>query len=190
MKDTTKLGRPSIISYEQFMPVWLQLTEEGRASINAVQESLGGSKSTITALRERYEREKMAEKVALLNDIKLPDAIRFAIAEIKVKQITTIEKGQADLELRLNEVIQSLKEAELKYASIKSLLEKEKSAFEAKEKILHGQRMAAEALRTQAEDREQKAIKRCEELAEQLGQAKQATAVAQKEIALLRERKK
>lgn len=182
MKDTTKLGRPSVLSYEQFMPVWQQLKEEGRASINAVQESLGGSKSTITALRERYEREKTAEKVTLLNDIELPEAIRFAIAEIKVKQMTTLEKNQEDLELRLNEVIQSLKEAELKYASVESLLEKEKT--------LHGQRMAAEALRTQAEDREQKAIKRCEELAEQLGQAKQATAVAQKEIALLRERKK
>ncbi len=48
----------------------------------------------------------------------------------------------------------------------------------------------SEALRIASEEREKNLTKRYEELSEQLNQAKQEVAVSQKEISMLRERKK
>lgn len=190
MSDTLKQGRPSVISYEIFLETWLKLTESGKASINAVQEQLGGRKSIIANFRERYEHEKASEKMAFINNIQLPDAIRLALSEIKVSQIEALEQAKNATELRLNEIIQSLENSEAHLATAKLSLEETKLVYENKEKELCHQYAVSEALRIASEEREKSVIKRCEELLEQLNQAKQEVAVSQKEISMLRERKK
>src|SRR5262245_6805089 len=95
-------GRPGI-SYEQFIEVWEQLANEGRAGTNAVHDILRGNKSTIVAFRERYEREKASKELALIKNIELPDAVHQAIASIKVKEIEVLEKVNVQLKARIDE---------------------------------------------------------------------------------------
>ena len=49
-RNMAKQGRPGI-PYEDFVVVWEQLLQEGRAGSNTAHDLLGGSKSTIAAYR-------------------------------------------------------------------------------------------------------------------------------------------
>lgn len=181
-----KPGRPGI-SYEKFVHTWEQLSQEGRAGTNTVLDILGGNKSTISAYRERYEREKASKELALIKDIKLTEAVNRAIAEIKVQEIEALEKVNAQLSERNDEYLTSMKEAEEKYNV--ALLESEdlKKAFSEEKLNFERKLAAAEARIDDMVQREVTMGNKNDQLTEQLNLAKQEAAVAKKEIEMLRE---
>lgn len=184
-----KRGRPSI-KYENFIEVWEQLTEEGRASINAVQNTLGGDKSTINGYRERYEREKAAKELSMIKGIELTEAVQQAIAAIKVKEIDTLERENQQLKTRMDELLADLKKSEDDYAALKIELEEAKTEFSDKQQKAERQLAIAESRVTDAENREKQLGARYQELSEQISQYKQEAAVAKKEVEMLREQAK
>lgn len=181
-----KRGRPGI-SYEQFVGTWEQLLDEGRAKTNEVLETLGGSKSTISDFRERYEREKESKSLSLIKSIELTDAVHQAIASIKVKEIEALEKINAQLKSRIDEHLSLLKETEEKLASVKVDIDDAKANFDVEKLALERKLAAAQGRIDDMDRREQKLISRCDLLVEQHNQAKQEAAVAKKEVEMLRE---
>ncbi len=189
MAKQDKGGRPGL-SYAQYVEVWEQCIEEGRVNNNAVREILGGSRSTIVAFRERYEREKTAREVSIIKDIELNDAVLQAIATIKVKEIEALEKVHMQLKARLDENITTINELEKSCAAATAALGAAKSHFE-DEKLKLAKRLAiGEARVDDLTLNAQKYAEKCEQLSEQYNQAKQEAAVAKKEVELLREQSK
>jgi chromosome segregation ATPase len=182
----TKRGRPGI-SYDQFVQVWESLLKEGRAGTNAAQEILGGNKNTIASFREQYEREKSSKELALLNSIELTDAVHKAIASIKVKEVDTLEKANAQLRSRIDDHIAALKEAENNLAAVKVDLDETKTNFDLERLSLERKLAAAQARIEDLETREKNLLARHDQLGEQYNQAKQEAAVAKKEVEMLRE---
>jgi chromosome segregation ATPase len=184
-----KQGRPGI-PYEKFVLVWEQLLQEGRAGTNTAHDVLGGSKSTIATYRERYEREKASKELSLIKNIKLTEAVHRAIAEIKVQEIETLEKINAQLKSRIDDYLAAIKEAEEKLASTIVTLDDEKTAFDIEKLKLERKLAAVQARIDDMEQREQKSTIKYEKLNEQYNHAKQEAAVAKKEIEMLREQAK
>lgn len=184
-----KLGRPGI-PYEKFVEAWEQLAHEGRASINQVQDRLGGNKGTLAAHHERYEREKASKELSLIKSIHLTEAVHRAIAEIKVLEIEVLEKMNSQLKARIDNYLAVIKETEEKLASAKVEGEEAKSFFDTEKLQLERQLSAVQARLEDREQREQKLAIRYEQLNEQYNQTKQEAAVAKKEIEMLREQTK
>lgn len=187
-----KRGRPSIpkITYESFVEVWEQLQAEGRASINAVQNTLGGVKSTIGAYRERYEREKSGKELSLIKGIELTEALQQAIAAIKVKEIDALEQENQQLKSRLDESLSEMQKVEEDYASLKVELEETKTDLDEQKQRLERQLAITEVRFQDSENREKQLSKQCQELSEQISQHRQEAAVAKKEVEILREQAK
>lgn len=184
-----KQGRPGI-SYEKFVEVWEQLIYEKRESTNAVLEILGGSKSTIIAYRERYERDKASKELAFIKSVKLPEAMHKAIAEIKVEEVDALEKVNIQLKSRIDEYLAVLKEADANAAALHIDRDTLKADFDSAKLGLERKLAAAQARIEDLVQREQRAIERYEQINELYNQARQEAAVAKKEIELLRERAK
>lgn len=184
-----KPGRPGI-SYEAFVGVWEQLLDEGRARTNAAHDILGGSKSTIAAFRERYEREKASKELAIIKSVKLTEAVHLAIADIKVEEIEALEKVNAQLKSRIDDHIAVMKEAEKELAAANVDLEEVNTNFDIEKLKLERQLAASQARIDDMGEREQKRITQHEQLGKQYSQAKQEAAVAKKEIEMLREQAK
>jgi hypothetical protein len=185
----TMSGRPGV-PYKKFVEIWEQLVVDGKASNNAAQQLLGGSKSTIGSFRERYEREKTDKVIGMINSIQLTEAVKQAIAQIKVKEILELEKIIAQLNSRSEEYLSTLKETEDKLAASGLELDEAKLKFETQH--LDWERNLAVS-QVRFEDRrqqEQLLIAKYEKLNEQYNQAKQEAAVAKKEVEMLREQKK
>ncbi len=181
-----KSGRPGI-PYEQFVATWEQLMEEGRAGTNAAHDILGGSKGTIAAYRERYEREKSSKELAFIKSVELSDAVHKAIAEVKVKELEALEKINVQLKTRLDENLNTLKETEGALASSKVDLDDAKAQFESERLSFERKLAAAQARIEDLEKREQKIIAQNEALSQECNHAKQESAVAKKEAEMLRE---
>lgn len=179
--------RQSNLTYDQFVEVWEQLVKEARAGNNVAHDILGGSKSTIATFRERYEREKTSQTLAIIKSVELTDAVHHAIADIKVKEIEILEQTKKQLESRIDHYINEAKEAESKLAETLVELEDTKTNFNIEKLKLERQLAASEARTEDLEKREQKIATQLEKLSEQYNQALQETAVAKKEIELLRE---
>jgi len=185
-KSNHKSGRPGI-PYQSFVEVWEQLLNEGRAGTNAAHAILGGSKSTIASYREQYEREKSETALSVIKHVELTEAVQRAIAEIKVKEITELEKSNTQLKSRIDNHLATLKETEANLADARVNLSDAKANFDIEKLELERQLAAAQARIDDAEKREQKLINQHEQLNEKYNQAKQAAAVAEKEIEMLRE---
>ncbi len=185
---SSKVGRPSVISYEQFVETWKQLIEEGRAKINAVQEILGGSKSTIISFREKFEQDEATKKISWIQSIELPEAIHHAIAAIKIKELSELGAENTALKARLNECIAELEKSEKAFITARTTFDERKTEFKAKEKEFDRQLAASEARRMDAEKNEHVLIRNLKEQSEQLNQYREEAAVAKKEVAMLRER--
>ncbi len=181
-----KAGRPGI-SYEQFVSTWEQLVEEGRAGTNAAHDILGGSKGTIAAYRERYEREKSSKELSFIKSIELSEAVHKAIAAIKVKELEALEKINTQLKARLDENLNTLKETEKDLAAAKVDLDDAKAHFEIEKLSFERKLAAAQARIEDLEKREQQVLRRNEALSQECNQAKQESAVAKKETEMLRE---
>ena len=184
-----KQGRPGI-PYEKFVEIWVRLIDEGRAGTNVAHDILGGSKSTITAYRERYEREKTSQQISIIKNIELPKAICHTIAEMKVKELTALEKTNEQLIIRIDDYLSAMKEVEGKLLSVQVELDDAKTNFDAEKLKLERQLAAAEARIEDMQQREQKLMSHNEQLGNQYNDAKQAAAVAKKEIEMLREQAK
>lgn len=182
-----KQGRPGI-PYERFTEVWEQLLAENRAGTNAAHAILGGSKTTIATFRERYEREQSSKALSIIKGVELTDAVHRAIAEIKVKEISALEKENTQLKSRIDEHLAMLKEAEEKLAATKIAMDDAKSAFDREKLKLERQLAAAQARIDDMQQREQEMANRYSKLDEKYNLAAQAEAVAKKEIEMLRER--
>lgn len=185
MNKQHKVGRPLMYTYEEFVDTWKALKEEGRARVVTVQDILGGSKSTITGFIEKFERDEAAKKIDLIKYTELPKAVSEAIANMKIKQIDELEATKKQLNERLDENIQHLKEAESKLSEAQTSFDERRTEFGAKEKNFERELSASEALRKQAEDREKNLLAQIDQLRDQLSQAKQDAAVAQKEVEIL-----
>jgi chromosome segregation ATPase len=181
----TKHGRPGI-SYEKFIEVWEQLIKENSASINSALTIIGGSKGTIAGFRERYEREQSSKELSILKSIELTDAIHQAIASIKVKEVTVLEKNNTQLKSRIEEFLVVIKELEENVASAQIDLIDAKSNFDIEKLSIERQLAAAQARIEDITKREQQLNAKFEKINEQLNQAKQEAAVAKKETEMLR----
>lgn len=188
-RNMAKQGRPGI-PYEDFVVVWEQLLQEGRAGSNTAHDLLGGSKSTIAAYRERYEREKASKELGLIKSVKLTEAVHRAIAEIKVQEIEILEKNNAQLKARIDDYLATIKEAEEKLAAAKVEFNDIKSNFDIEMLKLERKFAVAQSRISDIDQREQKLSAKYELLNEQYNHAKQETAVAKKEIEMLREQTK
>lgn len=184
-----KQGRPGI-PYEKFIVVWEQLLQDGRAGTNTAHDALGGSKSTIAAYRERYEREKSSKELSLIKSIKLTEAVHRAIAEIKVQEIETLEKANTKLKSRIDEHLATIKEVEEKFAAAQVACEDAKNDFDIERLKFERQLAAANARIDDMEQREQKLALKYDQLNEKYNLAKQEAAVSKKEIEMLREQAK
>lgn len=184
-----KQGRPGI-PYEKFVAAWEQLLQDGRAGTNTAHDALGGSKSTIAAYRERYEREKSSKELSLIKTIKLTEAVHRAIAEIKVQEIDILEKTNAKLKSRIDEHLTTIKETEEKLATAQVAIENAKNDYDLEKLKLERLLAAAHARIDDMEQREQKLSEKHEQLNEKYNLAKQEAAVAKKEIEMLREQAK
>ena len=184
-----KPGRPGI-PYEKFVEVWEQLLTEGRAGTNVVCDILGGSKNTIAAYRERYDREKASRELAMIKSVELTEAVHQAIAAIKVKEIEALERVNTQLKARLDEYLALLKEADEKLAAAKVYLDDAKVHFDIERLSLERKLAGTQARIDDMEQREQKLLAQNEKLREQYNQAKQEAAVAKKEVEMLREQNK
>lgn len=181
-----KPGRPSI-PYEKFIEVWEQLLTEGRAGTNIACDILGGSKSTIAAYRERYEREKTSKELSIIKSVELTDAVHHAIAGIKVKEIEALEKENTQLKGHIDSYLASLKELEEKLAAKQVDLEEFKASFDAEKLKLERKLAATQARAEDLEHREQKILTQYNQVNDAYNQAKQEAAVAKKEVDMLRE---
>ncbi|OHE78668.1 MAG: hypothetical protein A3F67_07035 [Verrucomicrobia bacterium RIFCSPHIGHO2_12_FULL_41_10] len=181
-----KHGRPGI-PYEKFVEAWEQLLHENRAGTNAAHDVLGGSKTTIAAYRERYEREKSSKEISILKSVELTEAVHQAIASIKVKEIDALEKNNAQLKSRIDDYLTSLKETEEKLAVAKVDLEDAKTGFEMERLKLERKLSATQARIEDMEQREQKLTAQYGQLGDHYNQTKQEAAVAKKEVEMLRE---
>lgn len=182
-----KQGRPGI-PYEKFVEVWESLIEEGRAGTNAAHDILGGSKSTIASYREKYERERSASTLSILKDVELPKAVQQAIADIKVKELDSLQKENVALKSRIDEHLSLLKKAEDALATAKVEFNDAKVEFDTEKLSLERKLAAAQARIDDLESRESKLLERYEKQGEQLSRASQDAAVAKKEVELLREK--
>jgi len=181
----TKRGRPGV-SYEKFVEAWEQLIKENRASINVALDAIGGSKGTIAAFRERYEREQSSKELSIIKNIELTDAVHQAIAGIKVKEITVLEKISAQLKSRIDDCVALIKELEEKLASAQVDLSDAKSNFDVERLSFERKLAAAHARIEDMNKREQQLISRFDKINEQLNQSKQEAAVAKKEVEMMR----
>lgn len=181
----TKSGRPGI-SYEKFIEGWEQLIKENRASNNVARDTIGGSKGTIAAFRERYEREQSSRELSIIKSIELSDAVHQAIATIKVKEVTALEKINTQLKSRIDDYLALVKELEEKLASAQVDLTDTKSNFDIEKLTFERQLAAAEARIEEINKREQQLLSRFDKINEQFNQAKQEAAVAKKEVEMLR----
>jgi len=179
--------RKSNLTYDQFVEVWEQLINDHRAGNNVAHDILGGSKSTIANFRERYEREKTSKTLSIIKSVELTEAVHQAIADIKVKEIEALEQVKKQLESRVDSYINGMKEAESKLAETLVEFEDAKTNFDIEKLNLERQLAASQARIGDLEKREQKIAAKLEKLNEQYNQAKQETAVAKKEVELLRE---
>ena len=182
-------GRPGI-PYEDFVKVWEQLVTDGRASTNIAHDILGGSKSTIAAFRERYERDKASKTLSIIKSVELTEAVHQAIAGIKVKEIDALQKEHTQLKSRLDELLAALKTSEERLAATQVEAADTRTTFEVERLSLERKLAAAQARVDDGAQREQQLQANYEQLAEQCNQAKQAAAVAEKEVELLRETQK
>ena len=148
---------------------------------------MGGNKSTIVAYLERYEREQSSKQRSIINSIELPDAVHQAIANIKVKEIDALERANTQLKARIDEYLLVLTETEKRLASAQVDLEDAKTNFEIEKLKLEKQLAAVRARLNDAEQREVVLKTQNEQLSEQYSQARQDTAVAKKEVEMLRE---
>jgi hypothetical protein len=179
-------GRPGV-SYEQFFPLWEQLLNEGKARNNTACELLGASKGTIAKYRERYEQEHLSKERGIITGIQLTDEIIHAISLIKVKEITLLEETQQKQQERMDHTIQSLNESEIKNAELLNRLEELQQSFDIEKRLFEQKLAVSEAKTADLLQREQKANERYDSLNEKYHLAMQETAVAKKEIELLRE---
>jgi len=186
---TIKHGRPGI-PYEKFVEVWEQLLKENRAGTNAAHDVLGGSKNTIAAYRERYEREKTAKEISLIKSVELTEAVHQAIAGIKVKEIAILEKENTQLKSRIDEHLVTLKETEEKLAAAQIDQEDTKTNADIEKLSLERKLAAATGSIDDLKRREQKLLEKYEQQLERYNQAKQEAAVAKKEVEMLREQSK
>lgn len=182
-----KVGRPLSVTYEQFTPVWEQLINGGRATTNAAHDMLGGGKSTIAGFRERYEQQKTSKTQAFIKSVELPEALHRTIADIKVKEIETLEQAKKELESRIDSYIHGMNEAESKLAEARVEFEDAKSNFDLEKLTLERKLAASQARNEYLEKREQSLTSQCDKLNQQYNDAKQDAAVAQKEVQVLRE---
>jgi chromosome segregation ATPase len=181
----TKLGRPGI-SYENFIEVWVQLIKENRASINSALAIIGGSKGTIAGFRERYEREQSSKEMSILKSIEGTETIHLAIAAIKVKEVTVLEKNNTQLKSRIDDFLVLIKELEENLASAQIDIIDAKANFDVEKLSIERQLAAAQARIEDITKREQQLNAKFEKTNEQLNQAKQEAAVAKKETEMLR----
>ena len=182
-------GRPSI-DYGTFVETWEDLLKEEVASITAAHSRLGGCKSTLAKFRERYEREKVEAATSVLKEIELPDAVKQVIADFKLKEIKVLEKENAELKSRLDEMITNLKQAEEDLIEASMKLDEAKSDFDSDRLSLERKLAVEEARRADFKAREEALLEQLESKSEQLHQANQAAAVATKEVEMLREKAK
>ncbi len=110
------------ITYEDFATVWKQLMEEGRANDEAAHDILGGSRSTIEAFREQYERENAFPKKCI-NDLEIIDAMWQAIETMKAKEIELLESTC--------QYLMTIKKIERKHADAVAALDGAKLHFDA-----------------------------------------------------------
>lgn len=185
----TLRGRPSI-PYDRFVELWETLVTEGRASINAVQNSLGGDKSTIKAYQERYAREQVAKELSMLKSIQLTDAVQKAIAAIKVKELELVEHENQQLKNRLDGLLADLAQSEAAYSALTRAFEDAKIDWDAWQQKAQRELAIAQSRVSDAEKREQQLGEQYQALSEQVNQYRQEAAVAKKEMELLRERMK
>lgn len=181
-----KAGRPGL-AYEEFKAVWDELLREGKEGTNAAHNILGGCKSTIASYRERYEREKASQAISIINGIELTDTLQKAIAAIKVKETEALEKANKALEARNDETIALLKSTETKLAAVETALAEANAHFDTKLLEFERQLAAEKARSDELRQREQDLKAKYDALNEQYNQAKQASAVASKEVEMLRE---
>lgn len=183
---TSKAGRPGL-SYDEFVPAWERLLAEGRAKNGLACELLRCSSSTISQFRARYERESLSRELAIVQEVKLPDTLQKAIAEIKLEELTVREKEIKKLAAHLEETTADLKTAEEKAAAAVTRLEKELADFAAARLEFERQQAAAEARIADLEKREAQLQQQYEQLNQRHHQAITQAAVAQKEVELLRQ---
>lgn len=183
-----KLGRPGI-PYEQFVETWQQLLKEERANVTNILAILGGSRSTITNYHERYEREQAVKEYNIINSIELSEAVHQAIAGVKVKEIDCLKKENMQLKSRIDGYLTLVNESEEKLAAAKVDLDDAKVNSDLEKLSLERKLAAAEARIEEITQREQTLLAKYEALSQQYNQAKQAAAVAQKEVDMLREQK-
>lgn len=184
-----KRGRPSI-KYDSFVETWEQLMADERASINAVQNTLGGDKGTIKGYIERYEREQAGKELSIIKGIELPEAVQQAIAAIKVKEIEALERENQQLKARMDGYLADLQKAEEATIALKVVLDEVKAEFEIKQNKLERQLAVAESRASDADKRENQMAEQYQKLSEQVNHYKQESAVAKKEVEMLREQTK
>ena len=167
----TPRGRLSI-PYDRFVELWETLVTEGRAraSINAVQNSLGGDKSTIKAYQERYAREQVAKELSMLKSIQLTDAVQKAIAAIKVKELELVEHENQQLKNRLDGVLADLAQSEAAYSALTRAFEDAKIDWDARQQKAQRDLAIAESRVSDAEKREQQLGEQYQALSEQVNQ--------------------
>ena len=182
----SKAGRPGI-SYDQFVEVWEGLIKENRASNNNACSQLGCSKSTVSQYREQYERNQSAKEISFIKQIKLPETITQAIADMKLEEIQLLEKQNRQLEGRLDQCLGDLKKSEASRVEAIAKADEFKTQFDKDKLELERKLAAAEARISDAIERESQLQTRLEQVSEQYNQTKQDAVVAQKEIELLRE---
>lgn len=185
---TNKAGRPGL-SYEEFVPAWERLLAEGRAKNGLACELLRCSSSTISQFRARYERESLSRELAIVQEVKLPETLQKAIAEIKLEELTVREKEIKKLSTHLGEITADLKAAEEKATAAVTRLEKEHADFAAARLEFERQQAAAEARIADLEKREAQLQQQYEQLNQRHHQAMTEAAVAQKEVELLRQQR-
>lgn len=182
-----KAGRPGIL-YDDFVAAWEKLLAQGRASLNAAIEQVGGNKATIIAFRERYEREQASKRLDILKGIELPKAVIAAIADIKTKELETITATNQALQSRLDECLKTIAGLEKELGQCQEQKRAAGQAF-GDERLAFEKAISVEQARVKdLQQREAQLIEKVEALQKQYGLAEQQAAVAKKEIEMLRER--
>lgn len=181
-----KRGRPGI-DYDEFKQTWQTLLEQGRATTNNALDILGGSKGTISKLREQFEQEEATKKLIEIEHITLPEKICDGLADIVMTRTKQLDVMYREQKARADEHLSTIMALESQLASKQVDFDDAKTQYEI-DRTQYERRLAASEARIEdLKKREQTLLEKVDALQINYNQAKQHAAVAQKEVELLRE---